>query len=483
MSERKPRETRRWVLAGALVAVAAVVTIAVTVFNHHEGKWIGQQLYVPRATRLTPEAALLQQYIRIDTTNPPGNEIAGARFLQEKLRAAGVASEIIESAPGRASLYARLKGRSAGDGLMLLNHIDVVPAKGRWRQPPFSGGVALNMIHGRGAIDMKGIAICQLEAFLSVARSGRTPRRDLVFLATADEEAGGTFGVAWLIAHRPDVFGGVRYVLNEGGITEMQRETLTYFGIETGAKQVVHVELSGPDSGSLEAARRALEPYFDPRDAARVLPGVRRYLAAVASTRVENQETLSDIDRTITAGKFWLAPEMYRFLMTNTIRAFGVKERPDGTWLMEVYLFNLPDEDPDARLRWLSATVAPFGVKAGSILQKQGPSPISDDDSELFRLLIREVKRTYGDVPAGPLVLALYSNDSRFLRARGMTCYGFQPFLTDFFQSLSIHGTDERVRVDWFSTGVGVMRRVVQQVALGDSDTIRQAVPRKSANY
>src|SRR5207248_1556121 len=107
----------------------------------------------------------------------------------------GIASEIIESAPGRASLYARLRGRQPGEGLLLLNHIDVVPANAKeWSHPPFAATVALNQMWGRGTLDMKSIGLCELEAFIAVARSGRQPERDIVFLAVADEETGGSMG-------------------------------------------------------------------------------------------------------------------------------------------------------------------------------------------------------------------------------------------------------------------------------------------------
>lgn len=457
MTQRK----REWAIA---LAGLGILTIAVSVFvvwNRRQEAKLAQGVFVPRATRLTPEALLLQQYIRINTTNPPGNETAGARFLAEQLRRAGIQSEIIESAPGRGNLYARIRGRSPDGALLLLNHIDVVPATGKWMRPPFAGSVLLNMIEGRGAIDMKGVAICQLEAFIAVAKSGKPPEHDLVFLAVADEEMGGSLGTKWLLAHRPDIFEGVRYALNEGGITEMQRERLSYFGIETGAKATIDLDVTARSREALEAARIALEPYFDPRDPARVLPGVRRYFESIAPTRVEIQQTLTDIDKTIASGKFWLVPEMYRFLLTDTLRVFAPQRNVDGTWSMQVYLSDLPDEQPAGRIAWLAATVKPFGCTIGTIRHEQAPAPISDDRTPLFARISAEAKRQYGGVPVGPIVLALSSNDSRFLRARGITCYGVQPFRTDFFQSLSIHGIDERVRVDWFSDGVALMKRIV----------------------
>src|SRR5205823_3396924 len=152
--------------------------------------------------------------------------------------------EIFEPAPGRANLYARIRGKRNGEGLMLASHIDVVPASPNgWTRPPFSGDIHLNQIWGRGALDMKSITICQLEAFIAVAKSGRQPERDLVLLAVADEETGSANGMRWIVEHRPDILAGIRYALNEGGVTETLSEAITYFGIEIGTKQVITLDL------------------------------------------------------------------------------------------------------------------------------------------------------------------------------------------------------------------------------------------------
>ncbi len=181
-----------------------------------------EMTYIPKAVPLTAEARLLQEYVRIDTTNPPGNETAGARWLGTILQKNGVPFEIIESEPGRGNLYARIPGRSHDGALLLLHHIDVMPADAAgWKRPPFSGAVDLDTMYGRGTLDMKGIGICELAAFLDVAHAKRPPEHDVVFLAVADEERGGAKGMHWLLDHRPELFAGVRYVLNEGGLTEM----------------------------------------------------------------------------------------------------------------------------------------------------------------------------------------------------------------------------------------------------------------------
>ena len=166
-----------------------------------------------------PEAALarLAYYLRIDTINPPGNESRAVAFLAKIFDAEGIAYETFEATPGRGSIVARLPG---GDqpALMLLNHSDVVPADANaWVVPPLSGAERDGYLYGRGALDTKGLAMIQLEAFLALHRSGRALDRPVLFATTADEEAGGYFGAGWMVRQRPDLIADVGFVLNEGG--------------------------------------------------------------------------------------------------------------------------------------------------------------------------------------------------------------------------------------------------------------------------
>jgi len=421
-------------------------------------------LYIPKAAHITPEIELLRQYIRIDTTNPPGNEIAGARFLAALLERNGIHAEIIESAPGRGNVYARIRGKHSGDGLLLLNHIDVVPAPARgWTKPPFAADVQANQLYGRGALDMKGIAICQLEAIVAVAAAHRTPEHDIAFLATSDEEEGGRMGVVWLLEHRPDLFDGIRYVLNEGGINETQQERITYVGIEVGSKMPVNVNLRAATREQLARARVALEPFISPPEPDRILPEVAEFLHDIAPQRLEQRERLSDIRRTVAEGKFWLLPRGYRELMQNIVWPRGIHVDERGP-VISASMFNLPDENPDARIAWLQRVVAPYGVTV-EVLQKNGPAPLTSRATPLFALIRDEARRQFGDVPVGIEVLAASTNDSRYLRARGLSCYGMWPFEVDFFQTQGIHGVDERVRLDWFDAGVALMKRLVSRYA------------------
>ncbi|HVS33564.1 MAG TPA: M20/M25/M40 family metallo-hydrolase [Thermoanaerobaculia bacterium] len=466
--QKRRRHRNERVVAFALIALAAIAAWWILRVNRATDEALrAETSYIPKPTTITPEVELLQQYIRFDTTNPPGNELPAAQWLASLLARGGVQAEVIESAPSRASVYARIEGRRRDEGLLLLHHIDVIGATpDGWKKPPFAAEIFLNQLYGRGAIDMKGVGICFLAGFLEVARSGRVPERDIVFLAVADEETGSDLGMRWLMENRPDVIAGVRYALNEGGITEMQQEKMTYYGIEVGTKQSVTVELEAGNREALQRARIALEPWFISREAHRVLPEVRRFLADIAPQRIEFRMDLEDIDRTIANGRFWRLPAGYREVAQNLVWADGVVRAEDG-FTMRTLLLNLPDENPDQRLRWLESQVRPFGVRIGRIVRKEGPVPISSTETPLYDLLRLEAERAYG-ARVGTEVLVKSFNDSRFLRTRGIAAYGINPFPIDFFQSESIHSTDERIRVDYFQQGVEFTRRLVAAFAFSE---------------
>lgn len=455
---KRRRHTIERIVAAVFVLALTAGLVAFYRWNQREEeRFRRERTYIPKEEKITPEILLLQEYVRIDTT--AGKELAGARWLLALMQKNGVTGELIESAPGRANVYARIRGKRQGEGLLLLNHIDVVaPGDGTWSHPPFGGEIALNQLHGRGALDMKGIALTQLFAFMAVARSGRTPERDIVFLATADEEQRGTMGVVWLLEHRPDVFAGVRYALNEGGINEMYAERMTYFGIEIGMKHFLELEATAPGLESLARARAATEGHLSRRNPDRILPEVAKYFAEIAPTRQVYGPLLADIHLTVARGDFWKLPVNYRHLTQNILWMPWPQKKGD-VWAAPVYLSSLPDEEPEERIAAVRRLFAEHGVALRKV-HGDDKAPLSPSNTPLFRLLVAEAKREYR-VAAGTLVLHRSSNDSRHLRARGIVCYGVSPYPVDSFQAESIHAGDERIRLDWFMQGVGFMQRVV----------------------
>ncbi|MGH9462639.1 MAG: M20/M25/M40 family metallo-hydrolase, partial [Vicinamibacteria bacterium] len=238
----------------------------------------------------------LQQYLRIDTTNPPGNETRAVEFFAKLLEEEGIPYETAESAPGRGNLWARLEGGDEA-ALVLLNHTDVVPAdESHWSVAPLAAEIRNGVLYGRGALDMKSTAMLQFQAFVALHRAGRPLRRDVLFVATADEEAGGFFGAGWLVENRPEIFDDVGFLLNEGGNGSRDGDGIV-FGVEVTQKVPLWLRLvaSGePSHGStprvsssvrrLLAALSKIDAYeFEPR----IIPAVATYFRGLAMTESE----------------------------------------------------------------------------------------------------------------------------------------------------------------------------------------------------
>jgi len=186
---------------------------------------------------------LLSEYIKVNTVNPPGNELKGARFLKDVLMREGIESDIIESASGRGNLVSGLKGTEKLPPLFLLHHIDVVPAEeDKWLHPPFSGLIEGGEIWGRGAQDCKSLGIMELMALIVLKRQGFKPKRDIILLATADEEAGSRWGIEWMMRNRPGLFEGGA-VINEGGGSGLTTGKRRLYFCQTAEKGVCWVRL------------------------------------------------------------------------------------------------------------------------------------------------------------------------------------------------------------------------------------------------
>lgn len=450
-----------------IVGVSLLVFLALLANVWRLTRPLEDSTYIPDKEVITEEIRVLQEYVRIDTSNPPGRELEGARFLVAELARRGVTAELIESAPGRANVYARIRGRKPGAGLLLLSHIDVVPAEAqRWSEPPFSGKTRMNMLYGRGALDMKSIGICQLFAFAELATSGKQPERDVVFLAVADEEEGGRLGIAWLLEHRPDVIDGIGFALNEGGISETFKEEPTYFGVEVGSRQIVKLSLRARERRTLEQARTALLPLQDPRDPDRILPEIPAILKNTSHYRIANRDLLVDVQKTIADGDFYRLQTVHRALFFSAASLEGVESSPEGGFRLNVLMNNLPDDRPEDSIARVRRLVEPLGVDV-VVVSTQGPSPITPTNTPLYSMIRDEVVREYGaKVFVGPIILPFASNDSRYLRPLGIHSYGFCPYPVSLYHTWGIHGVNERVRLDWFVDGVNVSRRLVRRFAM-----------------
>src|SRR5262245_51087754 len=191
---------------------------------------------------------LLSQYIQIDTTNPPGNEIAAAQLWQQVLSHEGIETRVFESQPSRGVVYARLKGSGEKKALILLHHLDVVPAvKADWSVDPFAGEIKDGYVYGRGAIDCKGVAVVQFMTMALLKRAGVILTRDIIFLGTADEEVGGRLGAGWFVEQHADLIADAEFLLTEGGNIRIQDGQRSYnVDIAEKAPCWIQLEANGP---------------------------------------------------------------------------------------------------------------------------------------------------------------------------------------------------------------------------------------------
>src|ERR1700752_5501386 len=214
-------------------------------------------------TKARAEAVqLLQELIRIDTTNPPGNERAPALPLQKLLESDGIETRVLDVAPGRANLYARIKGDGSRRPLILLSHTDVVMVEPqRWTVPPFSGELRDGFIYGRGATDMKGTATVHVTLMRLLKRLNVPLKRDLILLAVADEEAGGT-GATSIIEKHPDLIRGAEFLLNEGDVVYVKDGKVQQYGVDVMEKAALWLKIiaKGPAGhGSIPLANSSVD--------------------------------------------------------------------------------------------------------------------------------------------------------------------------------------------------------------------------------
>ena len=201
-----------------------------------------------QAQSLDEVTRLLQQYVAIDTSNPPGNTTKAADFLASILEREGIPVTRYESAPGKAILYARLKATvtpASGKAILLLHHMDVVPAdRAQWKTDPFTPTIQGGDLWGRGSMDMKGQAVAQLVAFLMLKRQNAPRTRDVILMAEPDEEVGGALGARWMIAnHYAEL--DPEYVIDEGGFgsTDLFAPNKMVYGISVAEKKIVWLKL------------------------------------------------------------------------------------------------------------------------------------------------------------------------------------------------------------------------------------------------
>jgi len=427
---------------------------------------------------------LLRRYLMIDTTNPPGNEIAGTRFLAEVLQREGIASETIEAAPGRGSLCARLRGDGSLGGIVLHHHVDVVYADRRyWTVDPFGGVIADDYLYGRGAIDMKSTGILHLAAMLALKRARVPLKRDLVLLATADEEAGSEFGAQYVADHRRDWLAGAEYAISElAGIVRHAGLTAPLASIviseKTGLPLVLtargepgHGSMPWPDTAPNRLVR-ALNRLLEAERPFRVLPEVQEFFSRVAGLLPgDSGAGYGDLARSLRDPAFrarFVENRQFAAMVQTTFAVTMLRGSeksnvipPEATAQLDCRM--LAGDDPEEIAAWVRGAMADDHVEVTIAREPKVPN-LSPPDTELYKAMAGTLRRRVPDAVVVPMILVAFT-DSWVFRRCGLHAYGFSPFFIEEAEMQRIHGNDERVSLENLREGVRAYTEMLIGVA------------------
>jgi acetylornithine deacetylase/succinyl-diaminopimelate desuccinylase-like protein len=419
---------------------------------------------------------LLSRLIRVDTTNPPGNETAAAELLRDYLEANGVECELYARVPERANLVARIRGRGDGPSLLFLGHTDVVLADaGEWSVPPFSGEVRDDEVWGRGALDMKGQVAANAVAIASLAREGFEPAGDLIFAATADEEVGEHFGLSWLCSEHPDT---VRcdYAINEGAGDRLVLGGGAYYVAATAEKLTApftirvhgrsgHASMPGIADNALVKAARLIERIAAYRPEPQIQQEVAVFLEAVlgelpAATAVV--ERARAVDKTVAE---LVEPLLAPTFAPTMISASQKRNVIPALCEISVDCRLLPGQTPE-EIETIVRGVLGDDVEYELTFLKAEGGTRSTLDTPLWSAVESFVEETEPGARAVPMICAGFT-DSHWLRdAFGTVAYGFFPLRTMPAEVAAtlIHSADERAAVDDLELGVDWLRFAARAV-------------------
>ena len=425
---------------------------------------------------------LMQQYLRVDTSNPPGNEIAAANFFKKIFDEHGIQNEIFEYKPGRANIIARLKGNGSKRPIILLNHMDVVTAdKSAWEVDQFSGEIKAGSIYGRGALDMKGEGLLQLMTMILLKKEGPALSRDVIFLATADEEVHDE-GSLWMIQNKADLFKDAEYLLTEGGDNLREGDKIKFVGVDVAEKAPFWLQLTAtgrPGHGSRPIADsasnrlvRAMARIVEWQTPIKLLPSVEKFFKDIAPLQPEPWRTkFANIRESLKDPAFVreLTNEVeYNFLVRNTVSLTMLSGSKQTNVIPNVATCNLdvrllPGDEPAEFLKALTEVVADptITIKNVNTFKPPNSSPIN---TELFDIIARVTKTNHPEALVTTKMLSGYT-ESQLYRQLGIIAYGWAPIYSTAEENEGVHGNNERIRVADVRQGTREYYQVVSQIA------------------
>lgn len=434
---------------------------------------------------------ILSNLVRIDTTNPPGNELKAATYLNNILTAEGFDCEIIKSAPKRANIITRIDGTDKKPNLLLLSHLDVVAAnKKYWSVNPFGGLIKNGFVWGRGTLDMKSMTAIEVMVCILLKRNKVKLKGDLIFAATADEERGGNNGIKYLMENYREKI-SAQYVINEGGGVGLSINNKTIFTIQNAEKGIIwfkvktkgipgHGSMPDKSSNAIILMNKVIEKLTNYNPKNFLHDSVRLFLEKLAKTDIRLKEAFSSIINNPQQSEKVLDklvdfyPDLVKEIrprvkmtITPTIIKGGLKENVlpsecETTFDCRILPGQRSDKTLDV-IKSLLHTIDPKNIELESLqIHEPTVSTIRTDFYENIVSVLKDFDSNYSVTP----LLMTGGTDSRFFRKTGSICYGFQPRLPEKPYHRIVkreHGIDERISIRNLIFGTSVLYEVIKR--------------------
>jgi acetylornithine deacetylase/succinyl-diaminopimelate desuccinylase-like protein len=427
----------------------------------------------------------LVELVKINTTNPPGNEQQTAKYIAGILTKEGITPEILDLTPGRSAVVARLRSTAVPDpskALLLVAHMDVVGVdRSKWSVDPFAGVIKDGYLWGRGSIDDKSMVAANLAAFIALKRGTVHLNRDVIFLATADEEQFGDASLKILIAKYWDKL-AAGFAINEGGKVVLKNGKVQYVGLQVAEKVAVNIAVTAKGKGGhasmptkenpvvhLAAAVEKIGNYTAP---VRLTSIVRRYFEGLAAIedddtakwmRVIDTPDRGDHAQRVLSDMSPMWNSMMRDTIAPTILQAGVRANvipSEAKAVLNVRL--LPEDTIDVLVNNLNKLVNDPSVKLEVMPDGGLAAPNSSMDTEFYALLTKLCAKEYGGAPVLPF-LSTGATDSSQLRLHNVQAYGLRPFAMTEEDDARVHGDEERLPLASFAKGVDLLTRIVAE--------------------
>ena len=423
----------------------------------------------------------LQEYIRINTVSPPGNEVEGARYFKKIFDAESIPCQIFEPSQGRGNILATLKGNGKKRPVLLLNHIDIVPVeRNHWEVDPFEGVIKDGYLYGRGALDDKSMGIVEMMALLILKREKVPLERNILFFAAADEEIGGKWGIQWAMDNLPFLKES-EYALNEGGYVILNEAGVANrYEVSNGQKVIFQLQVKAQGTsghGSMPHHDNpnvklvlALDQLMKWETPYNILPMVKEYFLKMAPNQPPDvRKYFEDIGKGIHNPFFsnWLTSNpiynaMIRDTISLTILQGGSKINvipSESTAALDCRL--IPGSSKENFLKEIKKRLGDeIEIEVKSESSSLLPSPFNTD---LYQAIQKFAAENDPGCPVVPYLLS-GATDSRLLRENGIIAYDFCPFRIKERELMIVHGNNERIAIENLRFGMKMMVEILKEV-------------------